>query len=344
MTVQTTTIKQFYAGGQSVLPFSFSALTSDPQYIQVALVTLATSQSTSLIYGTDYTVVVNSSGVGGTVTIIDSPTWGTGYNFVVYRSTAAVQASAYSDYNSFPASTLEDNLDQLTMVDQEIQEATGRTLSYPISAPTNSSTLLPVPVANAFLQWNSSANAIVNAVLPSPGNLILASTTQSQQCTDNSGNYFMSPYGVGLAIAALVPPTTATTTILQAVYPVGGCYISTVSTNPATVFGFGTWSQIAQGQCLVGVGTGTDQNSVQKAFTAGTNNGEYAHTQTTNELVPHTHTGQLNGSPQSGNSTVCADQSGGQGPITYTTNSTGGGVAFNVTNPTFGVDIFKRLT
>lgn len=32
--------------------------------------------------------------------------------------------------------------------------------------------------------------------------------------------------------------------ILQSVYPVGAVYISTVATNPATLFGFGTWVQI----------------------------------------------------------------------------------------------------
>ncbi len=32
--------------------------------------------------------------------------------------------------------------------------------------------------------------------------------------------------------------------ILESVYPVGAIYISTVSTNPSTLFGFGTWVQM----------------------------------------------------------------------------------------------------
>lgn len=53
-----------------------------------------------------------------------------------------------------------------------------------------------------------------------------------------------------------------TTTINNAVlegkkslYPVNSIYLSLNSTNPADVFGFGTWVQIAQGRSLVGVDT-----------------------------------------------------------------------------------------
>lgn len=42
----------------------------------------------------------------------------------------------------------------------------------------------------------------------------------------------------------------------QQAYPVGAIYLSTVATNPGTVLGFGTWTQIAQGRTLIGEGTG----------------------------------------------------------------------------------------
>lgn len=43
---------------------------------------------------------------------------------------------------------------------------------------------------------------------------------------------------------------------LAEVYPVGCIYTSTVSTNPATVFGFGTWAAFGAGRVLVGVDSG----------------------------------------------------------------------------------------
>jgi hypothetical protein len=43
-----------------------------------------------------------------------------------------------------------------------------------------------------------------------------------------------------------------TTSAVQAVYPVGSIYTSTVSTNPATLFGFGTWVSFGAGRVMIG--------------------------------------------------------------------------------------------
>jgi hypothetical protein len=61
------------------------------------------------------------------------------------------------------------------------------------------------------------------------------------------------------------------TTLLQSVYPVGSIYISALSTNPATLFGFGTWTAFSEGRTLIGVGT-SDQ-----AFVSGASGGASTH-------------------------------------------------------------------
>ena len=43
---------------------------------------------------------------------------------------------------------------------------------------------------------------------------------------------------------------------LQAVYPVGSIYASTVATNPGTTFGFGTWAAFGAGKVLIGQDAG----------------------------------------------------------------------------------------
>jgi hypothetical protein len=72
----------------------------------------------------------------------------------------------------------------------------------------------------------------------------------------------------------------ATTAFVQAalalLYPIGSIYSSTVSTNPNTLFGFGTWVAYGAGRVLVGVGSG---------FTAAATGGSADAV-----VVSHTHT------------------------------------------------------
>lgn len=63
-------------------------------------------------------------------------------------------------------------------------------------------------------------------------------------------------------------------TLLQAldgVYPIGSVYISTVSTNPATLFGVGTWAAFGAGRVLVGLNSGdTDFDAAEETGGAKT--------------------------------------------------------------------------
>lgn len=53
--------------------------------------------------------------------------------------------------------------------------------------------------------------------------------------------------------------------------PVGSVYISVVSTNPATLLGYGTWSAIAAGRVLVGIDSGdADFDTVEETGGAKT--------------------------------------------------------------------------
>jgi len=89
--------------------------------------------------------------------------------------------------------------------------------------------------------------------------------------------------GTPLAPTASTSTTTtqiATTAFVQAVaqtlFPVGAIYTATVSTNPATLLGFGTWTAFAAGRTIIGNGGG---------YTAGNTGGSADAT-----LVSHSHT------------------------------------------------------
>ncbi len=71
---------------------------------------------------------------------------------------------------------------------------------------------------------------------------------------------------------------------LQDVYPVGSVYIATVSTSPATLFGFGTWARLGEGRTLI------SQSSGDADFdTAKETGGAKTHTLTEAEIPAHTH-------------------------------------------------------
>lgn len=74
--------------------------------------------------------------------------------------------------------------------------------------------------------------------------------------------------------------------ILDAVYPVGTEYVNhSDSTNPATLFGIGTWVLTSIGKVIVGLDTGdTDFDTI------GETGGEKAHTLLSTEMPSHTHT------------------------------------------------------
>ena len=66
---------------------------------------------------------------------------------------------------------------------------------------------------------------------------------------------------------------------LPMVYPVGSIYMSVNNTNPATLFGFGTWEQIKDTFLL----------SAGDTYTAGDIGGEATHTLTASEIPKHEH-------------------------------------------------------
>ena len=71
----------------------------------------------------------------------------------------------------------------------------------------------------------------------------------------------------------------------SASWPVGSVFIAVVSTNPATLLGFGTWSAFAAGRVLVGQDAGqTEFDTVEETGGAKTV------TLTSTEMPSHTHT------------------------------------------------------
>lgn len=98
-----------------------------------------------------------------------------------------------------------------------------------------------------------------------------------------------APTAASGTITTQVATTAFVTSALAVLYPVGSIFTATVSTNPNTLFGFGTWTAFGAGRVLIGNGGG---------FTAGDTGGSadavvvsHTHTATSTVSDPgHTHT------------------------------------------------------
>lgn len=136
------------------------------------------------------------------------------------------------------------------------------------------------------------------------------------------------------------------------VYPVGSIYTNkTDSTNPATLFGFGTWVAVA-GRVVVGFDAGQTEFD-----TAGETGGSKTHTLTSGEMPSHTHTqdahshtvyGAIFQEAGSGTNHRELTNSGSGGDdvasqsVTATNQNTGGGSAHNNLQPYVVCYVWER--
>ena len=147
---------------------------------------------------------------------------------------------------------------------------------------------------------------------------------------------------------------------MKKIYPVGSIYMSTVSTNPATLFGFGTWEAMPAGRVLLAQG----KSSWGTTYNAGSTGGEATHQLTVGELPQHTHTASTNttgshvhtytwrnyqGWAGSKSATKVWEDtatnntgSAGEHSHTVTINNTGSNQAHNNLQPYIAVYIWKR--
>lgn len=120
--------------------------------------------------------------------------------------------------------------------------------------------------------------------------------------------------------------------ILEAVYPVGAVYLSTLSANPADILGFGTWATFGAGRVLVGYDEG-DSNFNAGEKTGGAKSFNNSHYHNASDL--RAAIGAVNDHPGS-----IGYRAGGAIPgVSYTYAITGGNISIshiNHSTPVYG--------
>jgi len=111
-----------------------------------------------------------------------------------------------------------------------------------------------------------------------------ASTTKANKAVPASANNIAS-------LSATGDLQDGQTHIIDLVHPIGSVYVSTVSTNPNTLFGTGTWVATGVGRVLVGVGTSDEAYALDDTGGAST---ETAHLHADGTLSTAAHSSGFN--------------------------------------------------
>lgn len=187
-----------------------------------------------------------------------------------------------------------------------------------------------------------TGNTTVGGTFGATGNTTVGGNLTVTGTTTLTGNATAPTQSVGdnstkIATTAFVQTAVPS---LSAAYPIGSIYMNASdSTNPATLFGFGTWVAVGAGRMLLGNGGG---------YAAGATGGSATTTISASNLPAHTHsitdpghnhsyTTYSNLYPQSGSNINCwtGTSTGTTGTsttgITATNNTQAGGTAFSNT-------------
>ena len=134
-------------------------------------------------------------------------------------------------------------------------------------------------------------------------------------------NYILSASGIWKNINDILDVDNLKIEIMKMIYPVKTIYVSTNNTNPATLFGFGTWVAWGSGRVPVGVSSNSNFNTVEKtggssthshtisvanksAFTSGST------AITVAQMPSHAHAGSTSTAVINGSMRVCGGSGG----------------------------------
>lgn len=246
-------------------------------------------------------IVYNNSGYSMTIynsTVIGNTT-AAGTGITVTNGSKVMVWSDGTNFNELQASNLTGTL----------AIANGGTGQTTANAAFNA--LAPAQTANRVLKSNGTNTSFAQVALTTDvtGTLPIAnggtgttSTTFVNLTTNVTGTLPIANGGTGV---------TTLTALGNLFYPVGSIYSSTVSTNPGTSLGFGTWTQFGAGRMMMGAGgsfspgtTGGNNDAIVVSHahtyssTSGGQSVDHSHTYsatTGGQSVDHSHTGTTNG-------------------------------------------------
>jgi hypothetical protein len=261
-----------------------------------------------------------------------------------------------------------------------VTTSTGSGANVLSTSPTLVTPVLGTPTSGNFstgtFTWPTFNQNTTGTAAGLSATLAVASGGTGVTTSTGTGSTVLSasPTFTGTPLAPTASVGTNTTQIattafvtagIQTAYPVGSIYMSTVSTDPATLFGFGTWVAFGAGRVLI------SQNGT---YTAGSTGGSATTTLIEANLPSHTHSATFTGTAlgthdhyvgsndstagyggDAGNREFVQNYNAGNGPATYTNpisagtpsgsvsvGNTGSGTSFSNLPPYIAVYMWNR--
>lgn len=160
------------------------------------------------------------------------------------------------------------------------ENANNSSVANKLGTSTVGSATKPVYINNGVA---SAVSVDLSTLAPKASPGLTGTPTAPTAAVDTNNTQIATCGFVRNAIAKYAPMLDT----MKKIYPVGSIYMSTVSTNPATLLGFGTWEAMPAGRVLLAQG----KSSWGTTYNAGSTGGEATHQLTVGEMPAHSHTG-----------------------------------------------------
>ena len=170
------------------------------------------------------------------------------------------------------------------------ENANNSSVANKLGTSTVGSATKPVYINNGVA---SAVSVDLSTLAPKASPGLTGTPTAPTAAVDTNNTQIATCGFVRNAIAKYAPMLDT----MKKIYPVGSIYMSTVSTNPATLFGFGTWEAMPAGRVLLAQG----KSDWGTTYEAGSTGGEATHKLTVGELPSHGHSASTNTANLTGN-------------------------------------------
>ena len=262
-----TKVREAFTGSKYDFDFDFEVYDETELLVYAIDTTTSPETKTLLTLGVDYSVTLNEVTPGGTVTYTDARS--SDYDSFIESDVPYEQETAFPN-----AEAVELMGDKLCRQIQQLKDAADRTIKLD-SATAVTSITVDEPIDRRALVAEVTGGVVT--IVPSDYDPDELGTSAAEAAASAAAAADSEAAAAGYAASINLPSPLVTTgafvtvksdltgyefltraQLLALVYPVGSVVTFGVSTNPATLFGFGTWAAIA-GKVIVGIDAGQEE-------------------------------------------------------------------------------------